>query len=70
MINGSFFQTIIGDQTFNQSILICMDLWDSEKEDLTDDGIKICKEVKQQENGRFMCLIPKPEKSGVTFKIK
>lgn len=66
----SFFQTIIGDQTFNQSILICMDLWDSEKEDLTDDGIKICKEVKQQENGRFMCLIPKPEKSGVTFKIK
>ena len=66
----SFFQTIIGDQAFNQSILICMDLWDSEKEALTEDGLKICKEVKQQDNGRFMCLIPKPEKSGVIFKVK
>ena len=63
----SFFQTLIDDDIFDQSIIITMDLWDNKLEDINELGESVLALLKDSKKSSFITMNPFSNNEGVNF---
>lgn len=65
----SFFETLVEDNVFEQSIIISMDLWDNKKENINQLGDDVKKLIDSNNNkNSFIVMEPEENNNGVNFK--
>ena len=63
----SFFETLVEDKIFDQSIIISMDLWDNKLDSINELGESVLELLKDSENSSFATMKPELNNQGVKF---
>ena len=63
----SFFETLVEERIFEQSIIISMDCWDNATQDINSLGDDIKNLIKNKKGSSFILMKPEPNNAGVKF---
>ena len=63
----SFFETLVEEKVFEQSIIISMDCWDNVTQDINSLGVEIKNLIKDKKGSSFILMKPKANNTGVEF---